>query len=78
MFFLKVAPLKGVMSFGKKEKLSPRYVGPFEIVERIGKVAYKLALSPELSCVHNVFYLSMLKKYVPDLSHVLTQESMEV
>ena len=76
--FLKVAPLKGVMRFGKKGKLSPRYVGPFEIIERIGKVAYKLALSPELSSVHNVFHVSMLKKYVSDPSHVLTQDAIEV
>ena len=76
--FLKVAPLKGVMRFGKKGKLSPRYVGPFEIIERIGKVAYRLALSPELSSVHNVFHVSMLKKYVSDPSHVITQEPIEV
>ena len=44
--FLKVAPTKGVMRFGKKEKLSPRYIEPFEILERIGKVSYKLALPP--------------------------------
>ena len=73
-----MAPLKGVMRFGKKGKLSPRYVGPFEIIERIGKVAYKLALSPELSSVHNVFHVSMLKKYVSDPFHVLTQDVIEV
>ena len=76
--FLKVAPLKGVMRFGKKGKLSPRYVRPFEIIQRIGKVAYKLALSPELSSVHDVFHVSMLKKYVFDPSHVLNQEPIEV
>ena len=67
--FLKVAPLKGVMRFEKKRKLSPRYVGPFEIIQRIKKVAYKLALSPELSLVNDVFHVSMLKKYVSDPSH---------
>ena len=76
--FLKAAPLKGVMRFGKKGKLSPRYVGPFEIIERIGKVAYRLALSPDLSAVHNVFHVSMLKKYMPYPSHVLTEEPIEV
>ena len=53
-------------------------MGPFEIIERIGKVAYRLALSPDLSAVHNVFHVSMLKKYVPDPSHMLTEEPIEV
>ena len=66
------------MRFGKKGKLSPRYVGPFEIIKRIGKVVYRLALSPDLSAVHNVFPVSMLKKYVLDPSHVLTEEPIEV
>ncbi|KAL5559638.1 hypothetical protein UlMin_035849 [Ulmus minor] len=76
--FLKVAPMKGVMRFGKKGKLSPRYIGPFEILERIGKVAYRLALPPELSSVHNVFHVSMLRRYVSDPSHVLENEPIEV
>ena len=54
---LKVSPMKGVMRFGKKGKLSPRYIGPFEIVERIGEVAYQLALPPGLSGVHHVFHI---------------------
>ncbi|KAL5554017.1 hypothetical protein UlMin_041418 [Ulmus minor] len=76
--FLKVAPMKGVMRFGKKGKLSPRYIGPFEILERVGKVAYKLALPLELSVVHNVFHVAMLRKYVLDPSHVLESELIEV
>ncbi|KAL5556962.1 hypothetical protein UlMin_039198 [Ulmus minor] len=76
--FLKVAPMKGVMRFGKKGKLSPRFIGPFEILERIGKVAYKLALPSELAAVHNVFHVSMLRKYVSDPSHVLVSEPIEV
>ena len=76
--FLKVAPMKGVMRFGKKGKLSPRYIGPFKILERIGKVAYKLALPSELAAVRNVFHVSMLRKYVSDPSHVLESEPIEV
>ncbi|KAL5568108.1 hypothetical protein UlMin_024683 [Ulmus minor] len=78
LVFLKVAPMKGVMQFGKKGKLSPRYIEPFEILERIGKVAYRLALPPELSSVHNVFHVSMLRKYISDPSHVLESEPIEV
>ncbi|KAL5564907.1 hypothetical protein UlMin_028071 [Ulmus minor] len=70
--------MKGMMRFGKKGKLSPRYIVPFEILERIGKVAYRLALPPELSSVHNVFHVSMLQKYVSDTSHVLENEPIEV
>ena len=58
--FLKVSPMRGVMRFGKKGKLSPRYVGPFEVIEWIGEVAYRLALSPGLSRLHDIFYVSML------------------
>ena len=70
--FLKIAPMKGIMRFGKKGKLSPRFIGPFEILERIGDLAYRLALPPNLSGVHNVFHVSMLRKYVYDPSHVLS------
>jgi len=64
--FIKISPTRGVIRFGSKGKLSPRYIGPFEIVERIGAVAYKLALPPSLKGVHNVFHVSKLRKYVPD------------
>ena len=76
--FLKMTPLKRMMRFEKRGKLSPRYIGPFEISERIRKIDNKLALSPKLSLVHNVFHISMPKTYVPDQSHVLTQEPIEV
>ena len=78
MKFLKVAPMKGVMRFGKKGKLSPRFVGPFEILKRIDKVAYELALLPTLVGVHNVFHVSMLRKYIPDPSHVLNYEPLKI
>ncbi|RVW89350.1 Transposon Ty3-G Gag-Pol polyprotein [Vitis vinifera] len=62
--FLKVSPMKSVMRFGREEKLSPRFVGPFEILERVGTLAYKVALPPSLSKIHNVFHISTLRKYV--------------
>lgn len=74
--FPKVSPTKGVMHFGKKGKLSPRYVGPFEILNRVGEVAYRLALLPQLSEVHKVFHVSMLRKYEPSLSYVVTHEEI--
>ena len=78
-FFLKVSPMKGVMRFGKKEKLAPRYIGPFEILERIGiSVAYRLALPSNMSQVHQVFHISMLRKYISDPSHVLQPQSVEL
>ncbi|XP_070006269.1 uncharacterized protein [Nicotiana sylvestris] len=68
---VKVFPMKDVMRFGKKGKLSPLFIRPFEVLQRIGEVAYELALPPSLSGVHSVFYVSMLRKYIGDLSHVL-------
>ena len=61
--FLKVMPKRGVVRFGKRGKLLPRFVGPFEILERVGTVAYRLALPPSMSGVHEVFHVSMLQKY---------------
>ncbi|KAL4027967.1 hypothetical protein IC575_011157 [Cucumis melo] len=76
--FLKVAPMKGVLRFERRGKLSPRFVGPFEILERIGPVAYRLALPPSLSTVHDVFHVSMLRKYVSDPSHVVDYEPLKI
>ena len=69
--FLKVMPKRGVVMSGKRGKLSPRFIGPFEILERIGVVAYRLVLPPNMSGVHEVFHVSMLRKYTPDPSHVV-------
>ncbi|GJT15034.1 putative reverse transcriptase domain-containing protein [Tanacetum coccineum] len=72
---LKVLPWKGVMRLGKKGKLAPRYVGPFEILERIGPVAYRLRLPIELSEVHDTFHVSNLKKCLADATlHVPLDE----
>ncbi|KAI5348129.1 hypothetical protein L3X38_001016 [Prunus dulcis] len=73
-----LSPWKGVMRFGKRGKLSPRYIGPYEITERIGPVAYRLALPTELSRIHDVFHVSMLRKYMPDPSHVLEHQPVEL
>ena len=60
-----------MVRFGKSGKLSPRFIRPFEILERVGTVVYRLALSPSLSSVHEVFHVSMLQKNTPDLTHVV-------
>ncbi|XP_070003038.1 uncharacterized protein [Nicotiana sylvestris] len=70
--------MKGVMRFGKKGKLSLRFIGPFEVLRRIGEVAYELALPPSLAGVHPVFHVSMLQKYHGDLSHVLDISSVQL
>ncbi|XP_070036870.1 uncharacterized protein [Nicotiana tomentosiformis] len=69
--FLRVSPMKGVMRFGKKGKLSSRYIVPFEVLKRVGELAYKLSLPYSLSSVHLVFHVSILRKYFGDPSHVL-------
>ena len=69
--FLKVMPKRGVIRFGKRGKLLLRYIGPFEVLERVGAVAYRLALPPSLSSVHEVFHVSMLRKYTPEPTHIV-------
>src|SRR5262249_16624031 len=76
--FLKVSPSKGVARFRQRGKLNPRYIGPFEILERVGAVAYRLALPPSLDGVHDVFHVSMLRKYMADPSHVVEHPSISV
>jgi len=75
---LKVSPWKGVIRFGKRGKLNPRYVGPFTILERIGPVAYRLDLPTELGNVHNVFHVSNLKKCLADESLIVPLEEIKV
>ena len=71
-------PKRGVVRFGKRGKLSPRFIGPFEILERIGTIAYRLALPPSMIGVHEVFHVSMLRKYTPDPAHVVDWGQIEV
>ncbi|KAM2637681.1 hypothetical protein EV1_022145 [Malus domestica] len=76
--FLKLSPWKGVLWYGKKGKLSPRYIGPYMITEQVGEVTYRLKLPPELSKVHDVFHVSMLRHYVSDPSHVIPPQPLEI
>ena len=76
--FLKVSPWKKVMRFGKTGKLSLRFIGPFEVIEKVGPVAYRLALPPELENIHNVFHVSMLWRYRSDPPHVVSSEIIEL
>ncbi|XP_031285991.1 uncharacterized protein LOC116144681 [Pistacia vera] len=66
------------MRFGKKDKLAPRYIGPFEVLERVGKLAYRLVLPMSMERVHNVFHVSLLRKCDSDPSHMLQVEEVEL
>ncbi|KAA3477152.1 DNA/RNA polymerases superfamily protein [Gossypium australe] len=76
--FLKVSPWKKVLRFGKKGKLSLRFIGLYEFLERVGPVTYRLALPPELEKIHNVFHVSMLQRYRFDSSHMITLEVIDI
>ena len=77
--FLKVSPIKCIVRFRQRRgKLSPHYIEPFELLECVGKVAYRLALSPRLSEVHNIFYINMLRKYIHANIHVIQFDDIEV
>ncbi|XP_070041160.1 uncharacterized protein [Nicotiana tomentosiformis] len=76
--FLNVSLVKGVMRFGNKGKLNLRYVGPYRIIQRIGEVAYKLELPPEMSLVHPVFHVTIFKKVVGDPTFIVPVETIEV
>lgn len=76
--FLKNSPIRGIMRFIKRGKLSLRYIGPFEILKNIREVACKLALPPNLSRVHTVFHMSMLRRYISDPSHITELLTIEL
>ena len=76
--FLKVSPWRKILWFGNKGKLSQRFIRPYEILERIGPVAYRLSLPPELAKLHNVFHVSMLRRYCYDESHILLVQAIQV
>ena len=76
--FLKMMLKTRVIRFGKRGKLSPRFIGPFEILERVGPIVYRLALPPSMSGFHEVFHVSMLRRYTPDPAHVVDWAKIEV
>ena len=66
------------MRFGKNGKLSPRFTGPYEVIEKVGPLAYRSALPPELEKIYNVFHMSMLRRYMSNPSHVVSSETIEL
>ena len=78
LVFLKISHIKVVIRFGKREKLTARYFRPFEIRLRVGEVAYRLVLLPELSQIHPVFHVSMLRKYISNPSHALQSQALNL
>ena len=78
MVFLKVSPWNKILRFGKKGKLSLRFIGPHWVLKRVGPVAYQLELPPELNRIHDVFHVSMLRRYRSDPTHVVPVAEIEV
>ena len=76
--FLKVSLIKGVRRFNIRGKLSPRYIGPYQIIEKLNPVACRLSLPTELEYVHNVFHISQLRKYISVPNHVIEPEPIEL
>jgi hypothetical protein len=76
--FLKISPMRGVMRFGKKGKLSPRFIRPFEITQRVRKLAYRVALPPNLIGTHDVFHMSMLRKYIANPGVIVEYEPLRI
>ncbi|GKA49607.1 hypothetical protein Tco_0742680, partial [Tanacetum coccineum] len=75
---LKLSPWKGVIRFGKRGKLNPRYIGPFKIIAKIGTVAYRLELPEKLSRVHNTFHVSKFKKYMAEEPLAIPLDEIQV
>ncbi|KAL0284017.1 UNVERIFIED_CONTAM: RNA-directed DNA polymerase [Sesamum radiatum] len=73
-----VSPWKGILRVGRQEKLSPRYIGPYEVIKRIGPLVYRLALPSELSQIHDLFHVSMLRRYRSDPSHIIHKPEIEI
>ncbi|XP_016747520.2 uncharacterized protein [Gossypium hirsutum] len=78
LVFIKVSPWKKVLRFGRKGKLSLRFIGSYQILKSVGPVAYQLELPPELDRIHDVFYVSMLRRYCSDPTHIILVEEIDV
>lgn len=78
LVYLKVSPMKGVTRFGKKGKLSPKYVEPFHVIRVVGPMLYRVELHPSLAGLHDVFHVSQLQKYVHDPLHILNFEPLHI
>jgi len=76
--FLRVTPTAGIGRAIKSRKLTPRFVGPYQILRKIGAIAYEIALPPHLANLHNVFHVSQLRKYIADPSHVLESDDIQI
>ncbi|XP_038896502.1 uncharacterized protein LOC120084753 [Benincasa hispida] len=76
--FLLLFPWKGLLRFGRKGKLSPCYIKPYEIMERVGPTVYKVKLPLELTRIHNVFHLSIVRKYISDPTHMLVEQPIQL
>ena len=76
--FLRVTPTKGIRRAIKSKKLTPKFIGSYKILRRVGPVAYEVALPRQLANLHNVFHVSQLKKYVSDPSHILAEDEVQV
>ncbi|XP_052878182.1 uncharacterized protein LOC128284273 [Gossypium arboreum] len=74
----KVSPWKKILRFGWKGKLSPRFIGPYQVLKRVGPIAYQLELPPDLDRIHNVLYVSILRHYRSDPTHIVPVEEIEV
>ena len=75
---MKVSPWKKVLRFGHNGKLSPWFIGPYEITKRLGPIVYRLALPPELDRIHNVFHVSTLRQYQSDSSRIFSPTEVEI
>jgi hypothetical protein len=78
LVYLRVSPTRGIQRFGVKGKLAPRYVGPFEITEICGPVAYRLQLPPQLAAIHNIFHVSQLRKCTKTPTEIIESQTIDI